>query len=116
MFVPSHYRIKDEDWHRRIIDGHPLATLTTNGTTVPLATRLPALVAPGEPESGPLAGTEILGHLNRANPHWKALTDGTYARLMFDGRAASSRRPSTPATPPRRRGTSRPCTSAAASG
>lgn len=85
MFVPSHYRIEGEEWHRRIIDGHPLATLTTNGTTVPWATRLPALVASGEPESGPLAGTEIVGHLNRANPHWKALTDGTYARLMFDG-------------------------------
>ncbi|GAA2586380.1 FMN-binding negative transcriptional regulator [Dactylosporangium fulvum] len=85
MFVPSHYRIEDEEWHRRIIDGHPLATLTTNGATVPWATRLPALVAPDEPESGPLAGTEIVGHLNRANPHWKALADGTYARLMFDG-------------------------------
>jgi transcriptional regulator len=85
MFVPSHYRIEDEEWHRRIIDGHPLATLTTNGETAPWATRLPALVAPGEPESGPLAGTEIVGHLNRANPHWQALADGTYARLMFDG-------------------------------
>jgi len=85
MFVPSHYRIEDHTWHRRIIDGHPLATLTTNGETTPWATRLPALVAPGEPESGPLVGTEIYGHLNRANPHWKALTDGTYARLMFDG-------------------------------
>lgn len=85
MFVPSHYRIEDDQWHRRIIDGHPLATLTTNGETTPWATRLPALVAPGEPESGPLVGTELVGHLNRANPHWKALADGTYARLMFDG-------------------------------
>ncbi len=85
MFVPSHYRIEDEAWHRRIIDGHPLATLTTNGALAPFATRLPALVAPGEPESGPLAGTELVGHLNRANPHWKALAEGTYARLMFDG-------------------------------
>jgi transcriptional regulator len=85
MFVPSQYRIKDENWHRRIIDGYPLATLTTNGETAPYATRLPALVAPGEPKSGPLAGTEIVGHLNRANPHWKALAGGAYARLMFDG-------------------------------
>ncbi|WP_406631702.1 FMN-binding negative transcriptional regulator [Amycolatopsis sp. WGS_07] len=85
MFVPSHYRIEDEVWHRRIIDGHPLATFTTNGEHAPLATRLPALVAPGEPESGPLPGTELVGHLNRANPHWKALEDGMHARLMFDG-------------------------------
>lgn len=85
MFVPSQYRTEDGNWHRWIIDGYPLATLTTNGETTPYATRLPALVAPGEPESGPLAGTEIVGHLNRANPHWKALADGTPARLMFDG-------------------------------
>jgi transcriptional regulator len=85
MFVPSQYRMQDEAWHRRIIDDHPLATLTTNGETTPWATRLPAVVAPGEPRSGPLAGTEIFGHLNRANPHWKALADGTHARLMFDG-------------------------------
>ncbi|WP_406098977.1 FMN-binding negative transcriptional regulator [Streptomyces sp. NBC_01013] len=85
MFVPSHYQIQDENWHRRIVDGHPLATLTTNGATVPWASRLPALVAPGMPSSGPLTGTELFGHLNRANPHWKALTDGMPARLMFDG-------------------------------
>jgi transcriptional regulator len=85
MFVPGQYRIDDENWHRRIIDGYPLATLATNGATAPLATRLPALVAAGEPVSGPLVGTEIVGHLNRANPHWKALVDGTHARLMFDG-------------------------------
>ncbi|WP_432056830.1 FMN-binding negative transcriptional regulator [Streptomyces sp. bgisy022] len=88
MFVPSHYRIQDENWHRRIVDGHPLATLTTNGPTVPWASRLPAVIPPGEPRTGPLVGTELYGHLNRANPHWKALTDGAHARLMFDGPGA----------------------------
>ncbi len=85
MFVPSHYVIQDETWHRRIIDGYPLATFTTNGATAPLASRLPALIAAGEPVTGPLVGTDLVGHLNRANPHWKSLTDGVYARLMFDG-------------------------------
>jgi transcriptional regulator len=85
MFVPSQYRARDEQWHRRIIDGNPLATLVTNGASAPWATRLPALLAMGAPASGPLVGTELLGHMNRANPHWGALTDGTPARVMFDG-------------------------------
>ncbi len=85
MFVPRQYRARDEKWHRRIICDHPLATLVTNGESEPHATRLPALIAPGEPGSGPLVGVEIIGHMNRANPHWKALADGTPARLMFDG-------------------------------
>lgn len=85
MFVPRQYRARDEKWHRRIICDHPLATLVTNGEFEPHATRLPALIAPGEPESGPLVGVEIIGHMNRANPHWSALADGIPARLMFDG-------------------------------
>jgi transcriptional regulator len=85
MFVPGQYRVDEHAWHRRIVAEHPLATLVTNGDPVPHGTRLPALVAPGQPESGPLVGTEVYGHLNRANPHWKALLGGTAARLMFDG-------------------------------
>jgi transcriptional regulator len=85
MFVPRQYRARDETWHRRIIDGHPLATLVTNGEFEPYATRLPALIAPGQPQSSPLVGIEFVGHMNRANPHWKSLADGTRARLMFDG-------------------------------
>jgi len=88
MFVPGHYRVTDDAWHRRIIGDHPLVTLVTNGETLPYATRLPAVVAPDQPASGPLVGTEIYGHLNRANPHWAALRDGTRARLMFDGPSA----------------------------
>jgi transcriptional regulator len=85
MFVPRLYQARDERWHRLIIADHPLATLVTNGEPEPHATRLPALIAPGEPGSGPLVGVDIIGHMNRANPHWKALADGTPARLMFDG-------------------------------
>jgi transcriptional regulator len=85
MFVPRQYQASDEKWHRRVISDHPLATLVTNGEVEPYATRLPALIAPGQPESSPLVGVEFVGHMNRANPHWKALSDGTPARLMFDG-------------------------------
>jgi transcriptional regulator len=84
MFVPTLY-LADEIWHRRIIRDHPLATLVTNGAFAPYATRLPALIAPGTPEETPLKDIEIIGHMNRANPHWSALADGTPARLMFDG-------------------------------
>ena len=55
MFVPSHYRIEDEEWHRRIIERPPAGDAHhQRRDRTPWATRLPALVAPGEPESGPL--------------------------------------------------------------
>src|SRR5262245_29612060 len=85
MFVPRQYRARGEKWHRRVICDHPLATLVTNGESEPHATGLPALLAPGAPRSGSLVGLDIVGHMNRANPHWKALANGRSARLMFDG-------------------------------
>lgn len=85
MFVPAIYRVEDDDWHRRIVDEHPLATLVSNGKSVPYATHLPSLISPSAPKEVPLAGAELVGHMNRANPHWASLTDGTRVSLIFEG-------------------------------
>ncbi len=85
MFVPQHFRTHDGRWAIRIIHDHPLATLVTNGDPAPFATRLPALPAPNDRPDAPLIGTKLLCHMNRANPHWARLADGTVSRLMFDG-------------------------------
>ncbi|WP_406205837.1 FMN-binding negative transcriptional regulator [Kitasatospora sp. NBC_01560] len=85
MFVPDLYRADGEAWPRRIMLDHPLATLTSNGEAAPFATHVPSLLPPGTPEDAPLAGLSLIGHMTRANPHWQALTDGTRARMMFDG-------------------------------
>lgn len=85
MFVPAFYRADSEEWPRRIIRDHALATLTTNGADVPYATHLPSLLAPGVPEGAPLVGSELIGHMNRSNPHWRSLTDGMRALMVFQG-------------------------------
>ncbi|MFC7830960.1 FMN-binding negative transcriptional regulator [Streptomyces sp. NPDC057375] len=85
MYVPAAYRA-DDSWLRRIVEGYPLATLVTNGQRTPYATHLPIIFDPrsDDPDS-PLEGSFLLGHLNRANPHWVALTDSIEAKLVFTG-------------------------------
>lgn len=87
MFVPRMYRAPDPQWIRAIVSGYPLALLASGGPGAPHATHLPIIV-PGYTAADPtadLVGTTLLGHMNRANPHWKALTEGSEALLVFSG-------------------------------
>ncbi|MFE3093570.1 FMN-binding negative transcriptional regulator [Streptomyces sp. NPDC059248] len=89
MFVPSHYRAPDVSWMVDLMRRNPLALMASNGTPAdgPFATHLPVITDPGwagEPESD-LAGLPLLAHLNRANPHWAALENGTAVLLSFTG-------------------------------
>ncbi|MFI6875842.1 FMN-binding negative transcriptional regulator [Streptomyces sp. NPDC050400] len=89
MFVPSFYREPDHSWMVDLIRGNPLALAVTNGSpeTGPYATHLPVIFDPetsGDP-TGELPGTTLLGHLNRANPHWAALETGSVLLLTFTG-------------------------------
>ncbi|MEV5407897.1 FMN-binding negative transcriptional regulator [Thermopolyspora sp. NPDC052614] len=87
MFVPSHYRPPDTSWMVEIITGNPLALMTSNGATgdVPFATHLPVIPEFVDAASADLAGSVLLCHLNRANPHWAALKDGGAVLLTFTG-------------------------------
>ena len=90
MFVPNMYRQPDSGWLADLIRRNPLALLVTSGTqaTGPFATHLPAIRDPstvGEQWAPNLAGATLLGHLNRANPHWSALRTGDVALLTFTG-------------------------------
>ncbi len=85
MHVPPIYRATDDADVRAVVRDYPLAVLVSNGPEAPFATHLPIVAAPGEPAAGGLAGTVLLGHLNRANGHWAALADGPQAQLIFVG-------------------------------
>ncbi|MFG2018048.1 FMN-binding negative transcriptional regulator [Actinomadura geliboluensis] len=88
MFVPAMYREPDVRWIVELMRRNPLALLMTNGGDAegPYATHLPVipdrLPADGSAE---LAGATLLGHMNRANPQWKALRSGTPGVLSFAG-------------------------------
>ncbi|MFL5997085.1 MAG: FMN-binding negative transcriptional regulator [Streptomyces sp.] len=89
MFVPAPYRRPDGSWMTDLLTGNPLALMTSNGPFGhdPYATHLPVIPDPDMPGewSEDLAGGLLLGHMNRANPHWKALADGDPVLLVFTG-------------------------------
>lgn len=86
MFVPPAYRPSAPDQVRAVVREHPLAILVTNGPCAPYATHLPMI--PEDDLTGDLAGITMLGHLNRANPHWSAITGGMPATAIFSGPGA----------------------------
>jgi transcriptional regulator len=72
-----------------LMRGNPLALMASNGSPAdgPFATHLPVITDPqwdGQPAPD-LAGMPLLGHLNRANPHWAALENGSVILLTFTG-------------------------------
>ncbi|MCX5285638.1 FMN-binding negative transcriptional regulator [Streptomyces sp. NBC_01281] len=89
MFVPSSYREPDSSWMVDLIRANPLALAAANGRPEdgPFATHLPVIFDPdtsGE-WTGELPGATLLGHMNRANPHWAALESGSVLLLTFTG-------------------------------
>lgn len=85
MFVPQLYQADGEHWLRHTLREHALATLTSNGERVPYVTQLPSLLAPGTPDEAALVGSELIGHMNRANPHYRSLDEGSPALMIFQG-------------------------------
>ncbi|MFG3141822.1 FMN-binding negative transcriptional regulator [Streptomyces sp. NPDC048211] len=89
MFVPAPYRQPSAPWMVDILRGNPLALMVSNGPREagPYATHLPVIQDPTMTEdwSADLSGARLLGHMNRANPHWKALDDGAVVLLTFTG-------------------------------
>jgi transcriptional regulator len=89
MFVPGQYREPDGSWAVDLVRSNPLALLVTNGHDgdVPYATHLPIIFDPQTTGERPadLSRMTLLGHMNRANPHWKALVDDTLVLAIFTG-------------------------------
>ncbi len=89
MFVPHHYREPNGTWMVDVLRGNPLALMLSNGPEdgEPFATHLPVIPDPemdGEWAEN-LSGGLLLGHMNRANPHWKSLEDGKPVVVIFTG-------------------------------
>ncbi len=85
MFVPAPYRAPDGTWIAELMRDHPLALMTSNGPDGPHATHLPIIPAPGGEPAPNEEGSVLWGHMNRANPHWKALRDNAQVLVVFTG-------------------------------
>ncbi|MDX3659652.1 FMN-binding negative transcriptional regulator [Streptomyces sp. ID05-26A] len=83
MFVPRIHRAPDERWTAELIRSNPLALLVTAD---PRTSRVHATHLPLIPDPAAVDAEEevLLGHLNRANPHW-AVIDAAEALAVFTG-------------------------------
>jgi len=79
MYVPPHFAESDPVKLHDFIERHSFGLLISQVDAVPFATHLPFLL---ERHSGP-HGT-LIGHMARANPHWKAIGDQT-GLTVFSG-------------------------------
>ena len=90
MYVPEFYQ-GSPSAAVALVRANPLAILTTSADPVPHATHVPAVLPAATADAlsrGPadLRGHRLIGHLNRANPHWQQISQGeTPALLIFRG-------------------------------
>jgi len=81
MYVPQHFDASERTWCHARIEAEPFGMLVgVDDAGAPFATHLPFLL---DGDRGPL-GT-LLGHVARANPHWRLFAPGRPALAVFTG-------------------------------
>jgi transcriptional regulator len=81
MYIPPLFREEDRTTLHALIRGTGLAMLVSNGRDgLPEISYLPLLLDESDGAHG-----SLLGHLARANPHWKSLAETPRATAIFNG-------------------------------
>lgn len=81
MYIPPHFREDDRATMNAMIRDARLAILASNGADgLPEISYLPLLFDEADGAAG-----SLLGHLARANPHWKSLSRTGKATVIFKG-------------------------------
>ena len=70
IYTPSHFEMSDRASIARLMHDHPFATLVTPIAPEPLISHLPLLLVPGCEPHGML-----IGHMARANAHWRQASE-----------------------------------------
>ena len=83
MYVPRAFAVDDIQILHQQMQASPLPVLVTHASQGLHASHVPLLL---DPDEGPY-GT-LYGHLARANPHSKALAEGTETLVIFAGEQA----------------------------
>lgn len=104
MWTPGHFETEESVWVARLVDENPFGMLVSSGAGAPTATHVPMLRHPQDRRRAgvDLLGTRVLGHLARANPHWRSINDGDEVLLVFhgpDGYVSPTLYPDEPAAP-----------------
>ncbi|MEV0614219.1 FMN-binding negative transcriptional regulator [Nonomuraea sp. NPDC050404] len=76
MWTSPRYAAKDPAHETELIRENPFALVVSTVDGVPLATHTPVLLGEG--------GT-LVGHMARANPHWRSFESGPEVLVVFSG-------------------------------
>lgn len=79
VYRPAAFTSDDPGAIARLVDEHPFATVITAGAGEPSISHLPLLHRPGPGPHG-----SLIGHMARANPHWRELA-GAATLAIFHG-------------------------------
>lgn len=79
LYVPSSFEPGHRAAAARLVHDHPFATLVTPADPEPLISHVPLLLQPTSEPHGTL-----VGHVARANPHWRA-APGVESIAVFHG-------------------------------
>ena len=80
MYTPAKFRISEHARLHALMQDYPFAVMVTAGAEGLDFTHLPLMVAP---ERGPHGS--LLGHMARANPHWRRFDGEQEATAIFTG-------------------------------
>jgi transcriptional regulator len=80
MYLPEVFRETDRDALHGLIESHGFATLISPDAIEPMITHLPLLLDRGRGAQGTL-----IGHVARANPHWRTLRERPEVLIIFHG-------------------------------
>jgi transcriptional regulator len=84
MWVAPEHAVSDPEQLRRLVRDYPFATLHSASPHGQLASHLPIVPDPTAPV-GEAVTTRLIGHMARANEHWKAMPDDTPVLAIFTG-------------------------------
>jgi transcriptional regulator len=79
LYQPPHFAVDDRLTLLALLREFPLATLVSAGSGEPSFTHLPLEV------DETAADLRLLGHVARANPHWKQWSEGATVTAIFRG-------------------------------
>ena len=81
MYLPSHFKEQDESVLYAFMRAHPFATLVTSSSEGPIASHLPVYLD----EQKEAKACRLLGHVARANSHWKHFASCEKSLMIFHG-------------------------------
>ena len=79
MYIPEYHRIEDPAVTQNFLNANPFGILVSSNDGVPFATHLPITT---KIEGDRLT---LLGHLAKANPHWKLMENSRQTLAIFHG-------------------------------